>query len=493
MDLRHKRPCSGYSLIEAAIVLVVIGILLGASLVPISARLRAEKIEETNRRLDDIEQALLGYAYNHRNNGGIAILESSQNIHSPIPSGRPYLPCPDVSGDGIEDRLEIRQVPAFTGGYQGTYTEGILSEEELGPGRRLVDSTAISIDIDFSRPFSDYAGGTPAALLAYLPTFAPPQYTVSDRRGLNELFQLGACFSDKGTIPWSTLGTYGEDPWGNRFTYRVDPIFSSQVLGIGPETQSDMFDPRFPLIPMDLELSATGEPSRTVEYATYFRRGGEMPGDNTITRINNVTINGGNVILRVDHLPGIVCNRLVNGSGCALTNTPSAVDVSGRILNDFAATQMTLFDVIEGVTVAKVFEENEIINGMAYTIVSHGRNGFGAISHRGAPSLFNNGLSCNEVVGAMGTGYLAAYPETENFDFHRNICEIGSGSWVPSNNNSYPHNSQFVVMPIHSTADSEFDDLVRFKSGETLKNTLKSLGVKMDQAFVPPGECDACY
>lgn len=71
----------GFSLIELAIVLVIITILIGGLAVPLSAQIQARRIAETNMTLDMAREAILGYAMTHQN------------------AGQPFLPCPaDING-----------------------------------------------------------------------------------------------------------------------------------------------------------------------------------------------------------------------------------------------------------------------------------------------------------------------------------------------------------------------------------------------------------
>lgn len=72
----------GFSLIEMAIVIFVIALLLGSLLVPLSTQVEQRKISETQKILDEIKEALLGFALT---NG--------------------YLPCPAISAtNGSEAR-----------------------------------------------------------------------------------------------------------------------------------------------------------------------------------------------------------------------------------------------------------------------------------------------------------------------------------------------------------------------------------------------------
>jgi prepilin-type N-terminal cleavage/methylation domain-containing protein len=72
----------GFSLVEMAIVLVIVGLLLGGLLTPLSVQMEQRKVSETQKQLDEIREALIGFALR---NG--------------------YLPCPAISSaNGLEDR-----------------------------------------------------------------------------------------------------------------------------------------------------------------------------------------------------------------------------------------------------------------------------------------------------------------------------------------------------------------------------------------------------
>jgi len=83
----------GFTLIELAIVLVIIGVLVGSFIGTVGSRIDTTRRAEAISDLDDIKQAILGYAYS---------------------SAGPNLPCPDCNitagciggtkNDGLEDR-----------------------------------------------------------------------------------------------------------------------------------------------------------------------------------------------------------------------------------------------------------------------------------------------------------------------------------------------------------------------------------------------------
>ena len=72
----------GFTLVEMAVVLVIIGLLIGSFLTPLSQQVDQLRIESTKKSLEEIKSALLGFA---------------------IING--YLPCPDMDSDGIDNDL----------------------------------------------------------------------------------------------------------------------------------------------------------------------------------------------------------------------------------------------------------------------------------------------------------------------------------------------------------------------------------------------------
>lgn len=57
-----RQALSGFTLVEMAIVLVIIGLLLGGMLMPLSAQMDQRRNSETQKALDEINQALIGFA-----------------------------------------------------------------------------------------------------------------------------------------------------------------------------------------------------------------------------------------------------------------------------------------------------------------------------------------------------------------------------------------------------------------------------------------------
>ena len=115
--MNTEPPCAsspgGFTLIEMAIVLLIVTLLLGGLLMPLSAQVEQRNIGETQRTMDEMKEAVLGYAMANR-----------------------HLPCPDkVAGaangandtpnDGIED---------FTAAGQCIVQEGNFPWATMGVG-----------------------------------------------------------------------------------------------------------------------------------------------------------------------------------------------------------------------------------------------------------------------------------------------------------------------------------------------------------------------
>jgi prepilin-type N-terminal cleavage/methylation domain-containing protein len=56
------RRKAGFTLIEMAMVLMIVGLLLGGMLVPLSAQMEQRNISDTQRTLSEIKEAIIGYA-----------------------------------------------------------------------------------------------------------------------------------------------------------------------------------------------------------------------------------------------------------------------------------------------------------------------------------------------------------------------------------------------------------------------------------------------
>jgi len=107
----------GFTLIELAIVLVIITILIGGLAVPLSAQIQARRIAETQKTLEEAKEAIVGYAMTHKTTDA---------------TPRPYLPCPDIDGDGHEDRVSNPGPCSRSDGYFPWVDLGGASQDAWG-------------------------------------------------------------------------------------------------------------------------------------------------------------------------------------------------------------------------------------------------------------------------------------------------------------------------------------------------------------------------
>lgn len=121
------RRVSGFTLVEMAVVLAIVALLLGGLLPTISSQMEQRQTNETRKHLDEIQQALIGYAIiNER------------------------LPCPASSStSGQEDPVVVTgtcthphdnnsYVPAVTLGLSGTDSSGLIKDAWGSPIRYAV-------------------------------------------------------------------------------------------------------------------------------------------------------------------------------------------------------------------------------------------------------------------------------------------------------------------------------------------------------------------
>ncbi len=105
-----KASSQGFTLIGLAVVVAIIGLLLGGLLLPLATQVDIRRIEDTEKRLAEVKEALLGYALSD-------------------PANR--LPCPDTDGDGIAE------VPPCVN-VEGTVPWATLGVEPLDPWGRPI-------------------------------------------------------------------------------------------------------------------------------------------------------------------------------------------------------------------------------------------------------------------------------------------------------------------------------------------------------------------
>jgi prepilin-type N-terminal cleavage/methylation domain-containing protein len=115
----------GFTLVEMAIVLLIMALLLGGGLSMLSVQSDQQRIKDTNLMLNDAREALIGYAASHVDG-----------------AGKPYLPCPDKTGGGgagtANDGQEDRAVGGACVVQQGNFPWVTLGMAQADPwGNRL--------------------------------------------------------------------------------------------------------------------------------------------------------------------------------------------------------------------------------------------------------------------------------------------------------------------------------------------------------------------
>ncbi|MEO6145873.1 MAG: type II secretion system protein, partial [Sulfuriferula sp.] len=132
---RHRFPfCSaGFSLIEMAIVLLILTLVVGSSLVPLNAQIEQRQRAETQRTLDEIKEALIGYTLAHN-----------------------VLPCPSMLSAGIPNGNAI--ATGNCGLISGSIATGYIPWVTLGVNNRDAWNNLIryAVSIKFTDPSNPF-------------------------------------------------------------------------------------------------------------------------------------------------------------------------------------------------------------------------------------------------------------------------------------------------------------------------------------------------
>ncbi|MDO9220889.1 MAG: prepilin-type N-terminal cleavage/methylation domain-containing protein [Thiobacillus sp.] len=145
------KTARGFTLIEMAIVLVIITILIGGLAMPLSAQIQARRIAETRKTLNEAREAIMGYAMrtsiastcNCTYSGGtlfpsapttcaVSQCPATGTSTLTLPVTRHHLPCPDSTGDGREDRNLATQKCALSSGWLAWVDLGTASQDAWG-------------------------------------------------------------------------------------------------------------------------------------------------------------------------------------------------------------------------------------------------------------------------------------------------------------------------------------------------------------------------
>ena len=332
----------GFSLIEIAIAIGVVGLLLAASAWMARALEERRQIEREMQRLEIVRDAVVGYAIRNRTRGRILKVVPwfgpGGEWEFRLPAGRPYLPCPDWDGDGYEDRTPLWAFP------QGM---------EVNP------DLAVTVTVgELSPPWDGALTWTQN--LMYTPTAHP----------------YGECRVSRGGVPWRTLGVAPSDGWGNRHTYFADSVFSNAIFGFDRQTVADMYDPRVPSAPgygaspRYFKLTR----SDTISHSDLTAPPSFSPPDSPEHNRNcpaAICIGDSNCEPAQNRLFSLDMRR------CAWQNFPFDSGAE-RVTAVFKAGLVTPVDIPDG---RKPHPAGSVIDGLPFVLVSHGPNGRNAVNH----------------------------------------------------------------------------------------------------------------
>jgi prepilin-type N-terminal cleavage/methylation domain-containing protein len=125
----------GFTLIELAIVLVIITILIGGLAVPLSAQIQARRTAETKQILEEAREAILGFAM----------------INNGTPATNRRLPCPDIEGDGTESLDSLGTKCMQSSGFLPWVDLGVANQDAWGNRLRY------EVDRDLADPNKGFA------------------------------------------------------------------------------------------------------------------------------------------------------------------------------------------------------------------------------------------------------------------------------------------------------------------------------------------------
>ena len=316
----------GYTIVEISIVLVVAGLMLSGAIASFDSWSRYEQTRSTRDSIDLVKKAIVQYAARNRTAPRVIGVESmgSQIVWN-MPPSRPYLPCPDIDGDGIEDRVENAAL--------------------LAPNVTL----HIRGDANHHNPLSSADG--------------------------NLFYGHGLCRSQRGLLPWRTLRAPAADAWGGLFSYYVDSLFSHSLVGFNQDDHADQLDARRSLDVFGDNTSERSEADQVCYSADAAApTGGVYQCPQYQAREEFIATGGAT---RADQSPALVCDY-----GPCSADRKNAVTLSSSG-GAGAVAAVTLYRFSEGeggIRVLRRLEKDAIYDAPAFVVVSHGANGYGAVA-----------------------------------------------------------------------------------------------------------------
>ena len=310
----------GYTIVELSIVLVVAGLLLSGAIASFDRWSRYEQARTTRDSIDLVKKAIVQYAARNRTAPRPITIESEgETVRTSwnMPPSRPYLPCPDIDGDGIEDRVE--------------------------------NAALLTLSVHIGGVGSD-----------------PADLNPNNNDNGNLFYGHGLCSSQRGFLPWRTLRAPAADAWGGLFSYYVDAPFSHSLVGFNQDDHADQLDTRRPLdVFDDSDANQICDPRGI--YCPQYRE-----------RVEAIATGGAT---KADQLPALVCDfgpcSIDRKRNDALTLSSSGG--AGAVFS--RAEKLYPFSEGEwGIQILRRLKEGAIYEAPAFVVISHGANGYGAVA-----------------------------------------------------------------------------------------------------------------
>lgn len=139
MLFNASAPAKGFTLVEVAIVIVVIGLLLTHSLRPLSSVVEQQRIQRTDQTLEEIKEALLGYAVLNKRLPCPADSAEIGKENIALCGQEGYLPWADLAVgryDGWGNQFRYRAEKEYTDNPMD-YAQVIVNQGATGSGLRV--------------------------------------------------------------------------------------------------------------------------------------------------------------------------------------------------------------------------------------------------------------------------------------------------------------------------------------------------------------------
>lgn len=412
----------GYTLPELAIVLGIMIMIAAIAAWNLADRFRVDQDKGTSGYMDSLHEAVIAYSIDNTTVGadvvyGMQGSTSTVTVHAP--AGRPVLPCPDLDGDGYEDRH--------------------------------VDDPAVSV-----------ATVTVSIRLNGDTWWADLQETPL------------RCVDNKGLLPWRTLKVEPSDYWGQHFTYWVDLNLANGIYGFDQTTKaSTIFKHFVVLVPEQARVfryviqNSTGarptNPNRRYHYA---------PGVILEFRPNSSTyeVHAGEVFDAGSTAhKGLVEQRRINSA-----DGPEVQVIEYAMIDPAAPTTGVVSVPVSPLTGNLPF----VSNGIAFAIVSHGKNGLGGRIYRSTRDPATD-FTCNP---------FSDYASMDNIEEKLNArleypCEqatpgsCSAGNAAGCQTDDRPSGVFFVSQRTFLDENENVDDIVSWMHTGSVVNRLSQDGV----------------